>query len=145
MRLFVLARLCVAASLLNAGAAHAANDGSFRIGDWSGRPYFSEQKAKKQKEKRFDRCAAQQTNADKITMIFSLDSHYMWTFDLANPSWNFPNGSNSTSRSATGRAAISAKGSPLSIHSSFACSCPTALVLLRPSDGCSNSKWSPAG
>jgi hypothetical protein len=93
MRLFVLAWLCVAASLLSAGAAHAANDGSIRIGDWILRPHFSEQKGKKQKETRFDRCTAQQTNADKITMIFSLDSHYMWTFELANPSWNFPNGS----------------------------------------------------
>lgn len=94
MRLFVLAHLFfVAAGFLSAGGAYAANDGSFRVGDWSGRPYFSEQKDKKQKEKRLDRCAAQQTNAHKITMIFSLDSHYMWTLELANPSWNFPNGS----------------------------------------------------
>ena len=93
MRWVIALRICVAASLLSGGAAHAADDGSFRIGDWSGRPYFSEQKDKKQKERRFDRCAAQQTNADKITMIYSLDSHYMWTFELSNPSWNFPNGS----------------------------------------------------
>lgn len=92
MRLFVLARLCVAASFLCAGAAHAANDGSFRIGDWTLRPHFSELKDKKQKEKRLDRCSAQQTNGDKITIIFSVDSHYMWTFELANPSWNFPSG-----------------------------------------------------
>ena len=77
MRWIPALRICVAASLLSGGAAHAADDGSFRIGDWSGRPYFSEQKDKKQKEKRFDRCSAQQTNADKITMIYSLDSHYM--------------------------------------------------------------------
>jgi len=93
MRWVPALRICVAASLLSGGAAHAADDGSFSIGDWSGQPYFSEQKNKKQKERRFDRCAAQQTNADKITMIYSLDSHYMWTFELSNPSWNFPNGS----------------------------------------------------
>ena len=93
MRLFVLACLCVAAGLLSAGAAQAANDGSIRIADWTLAPHFSEHKDKRQKEKRLDRCTAQLTNADKITMIFSLDSHYMWTLELANPSWNFPNGS----------------------------------------------------
>jgi hypothetical protein len=93
MRWVTTLRIFVAASLLSGGAAHAANDGSFRIGDWSGRPHFSEQKDKKQKEKRFDRCSAQQTNADRITIIYSLDSHYLWTFELSNPSWNFPTGS----------------------------------------------------
>jgi len=93
MRLFVLACLCVAAGLLSAGAAQAANDGSIRIADWILRPHFSEQKDKKQKEKRLERCTAQLTNADKITMIYSLDTHYMWTFELSNPSWNFPSGS----------------------------------------------------
>jgi hypothetical protein len=93
MRWFTALRICVAASLLSGGVAHAANDGGFRIGDWSGRPHFSEQKDKRQKERRFDRCSAQQTNADKITMIYSLDSHYMWSFELSNPSWNFPSGS----------------------------------------------------
>src|SRR6187401_1616940 len=92
MRWIPALRICVAASLLGGSAAHAAND-SIRIGDWILRPHFSEQKDKKQKEKRLDRCTAQLTNADKITMIFSLDSHYMWTLELANPSWNFPNGS----------------------------------------------------
>src|SRR5690348_5861467 len=80
-------RICVAASLLSGGVAYAANDISIRIGDWILRPHFSEQKDKKQKEKRFDRCSAQLTNADKITMIYSLDSHYMWTLELSNPSW----------------------------------------------------------
>ena len=91
MRLFVLASFCVA-TFFGACAAHAANDVSIRIGDWILRPHFSAQKDKKQKEKLFERCSAQQTNADKITVIFSIDSHYMWTFELANPSWNFPNG-----------------------------------------------------
>jgi hypothetical protein len=26
-------------------------------------------------------------------MIYSIDTHYMWTFELSNPSWNFPSGS----------------------------------------------------
>src|SRR6187401_3771142 len=93
MRLFVLACLCVAAGLLSAGAAQAANDGSIRIADWTLAPHFSEHKDKRQKEKRLDRCTAQLTNADKITMIYSLDTHYMWTLELSNPSWNFPSGS----------------------------------------------------
>jgi len=83
----------VAASLLSGAAVQAANDVSIRIGDWILRPHFSEQKDKKQKEKRLDRCTAQLTNADKITMIYSLDTHYMWTLELSNPSWNFPSGS----------------------------------------------------
>ena len=92
MRWIPALRICVAASLLGGSAGHAAND-SIRIGDWILRPHFSEQKDKKQKEKRLDRCTAQLTNADKITMIYSLDTHYMWTLELSNPSWNFPSGS----------------------------------------------------
>jgi hypothetical protein len=93
MRLFVWANLCIAAALWSADPATAASDVTIRIGDWILRPQFSVQKDKKQTGKLFERCTAQQTNADKISMIFSLDSHYMWTFELANPSWNFPNGS----------------------------------------------------
>ena len=93
MRWVIALRICIAASLLSAGVAHAANDVSIRIGDWILRPHFNEQKDKKQKAKRLDRCTAQLTNADRITMIYSLDSHYMWTFELSNPSWNFPSGS----------------------------------------------------
>jgi hypothetical protein len=92
MRGAIVLRICVAASLLGGGVANATNDISIRIGDWILRPHFAEQKDKK-KEKRLRRCSAQQANADRITMIYSLDSHYMWTFELSNPSWNFPNGS----------------------------------------------------
>jgi hypothetical protein len=93
MRWLTALRICVIASLLSGGVAHAANDVSIRIGDWVLRPHFSEQKDKKQKEKRLDRCTAQLTNADRITMIYSIDTHYLWTFELSNPSWNFPSGS----------------------------------------------------
>ena len=93
MRLLVLAQIGVVTGLLNSFAAHAANDVSIRIGDWVLRPHFSEQKDKKQKERRLDRCTAQLTNADRITMIYSIDTHYLWTFELSNPSWNFPSGS----------------------------------------------------
>ena len=51
MRWITALGICLAAGFLSGGLAHAANDGSFRIGDWTGRPYFSEQKDKKQKEK----------------------------------------------------------------------------------------------
>lgn len=111
MRRLRLFSICVALTLLSGGSTRAANDnvraandlafrvandGSFSIAGWSGRPYFTEindGKNKRQKEKRLDRCAAQQTNADGISIIYSLDSHYMWTFELSNPSWNFPKGS----------------------------------------------------
>ena len=93
MRRITTLRICIVAGLLSGGSANAANDTSIRIGDWILRPHFSEQKDKKQKEKRLDRCSAQLTNADKITMIYSIDTHYMWTFELSNPSWNFPSGS----------------------------------------------------
>ena len=93
MRLTSLLCIWVAASLLIGAAAHAANDVSIRIGDWILRPHFSEQRDKKPKDRRLDRCSAQLTNADKITMIYSLDTHYLWTFELSNPSWNFPSGS----------------------------------------------------
>ena len=86
MRWTKVSRICIVLSLLSASAVHAQNSGSIRIGDWILRPHYGEQKDKKQKTKLLERCTAQQTNADKITMIFSLDSHYMWTFELANPS-----------------------------------------------------------
>src|SRR5262249_21352367 len=61
--------------------------GAFQVGDWVGRAHWN------QKDKRLDRCSAQLTNPGKITMIYLLDRHYMWTFDLSSPSWNFPKGS----------------------------------------------------
>ena len=78
--------LCMAATLFGNSFGYAANEGAFQVGDWVGRPHFN------QKEKRLDRCSAQLTNPDKITMIYSLDRHYMWTFGFSNPSWNFPKG-----------------------------------------------------
>src|SRR5512135_1873051 len=72
--------------LFSGSIAPAANDGAFQIADWTGRAYWN------QKEKRFDRCSARLTNSDNITIIFSLDRHYMWTFELSSPSWNFPKG-----------------------------------------------------
>ena len=92
MRWVSLILACVATSLWGGGIAPAANDGALQISDWTVRSYFNP-KEKNQKEKTLDRCSAQQTNADKITIIYSLDRHYMWTFELSNPSWNFPKGS----------------------------------------------------
>jgi hypothetical protein len=77
---------CAAAGFFCSGIVRAANDSAFQIADWTGRAYLN------QKEKRLDRCSAQMTNANKITIIFSLDRHYMWTFELSNPTWNFPKG-----------------------------------------------------
>ena len=78
--------VCGAVSLFATGLGHAANEGAFQIADWVGRAHWN------QKDKRLDRCSAQLTNPDKITMIYSLDRHYMWTFELSSPSWNFPKG-----------------------------------------------------
>ena len=93
MRWVTALGICVVASLLSGSVVHAADDISIRIDDWILRPHFSGQKDKKHKEKRLDRCTAQLTNADSITMIYSLDTHYLWSFELSNPSWNFPSGS----------------------------------------------------
>jgi len=81
-----LLAVCLVSSLFGSGLARAANDNTFQIGDWTGRAHSN------QKEKQLDRCSAQLTNPDKITVIYSLDRHYMWTFELSNPTWNFPKG-----------------------------------------------------
>jgi len=86
MRWFNLLAICLACSLFG-GSLRAANENTFQVGDWTGRVHWN------QKEKQFDRCSAQLTNLDNITVIYSLDRHYMWTFELSNPSWNFPKGS----------------------------------------------------
>jgi hypothetical protein len=78
--------ICLASSLFGGSIARAANDTTFQIGDWTGRAHWN------QKEKHLDRCSAQLTNPDKITVIYSLDRHYLWTFELSNPTWNFPKG-----------------------------------------------------
>ena len=92
MRWVTLVLVCVALALPGIRSGHAATDGVSAIPDWIVRPIFS-QKEKNQKERTLDRCSAQLTNADRITIIYSLDRHYMWTFELSNPSWNFPKGS----------------------------------------------------
>jgi len=86
LRGFSLLAICLAGSLFGASPARAANDSTFQVGDWTGRAHWN------QKEKQLDRCSAQLTNPDKITVIYSLDRHYMWTLELSNPSWNFPKG-----------------------------------------------------
>jgi hypothetical protein len=86
MRWSSLLAVCVASSLFAGSLAPAANDNAFQIGDWTGRAHWN------QKEKQLDRCSAQLTNLDRITVIYSVDRHYMWTLELSNPSWNFPKG-----------------------------------------------------
>lgn len=86
MRRLKHALFCAALALSGSTAAHAAADGSFRIFDWVGRAYWNKQ------ERHFDRCAAQWTNPDKITITYSLDRHYVWSLDLSNPAWRFSKG-----------------------------------------------------
>jgi hypothetical protein len=86
MRWSSLLAICLVCSLCGGRPTLAANDNPFQIGDWTGRAHWN------QKEKQFDRCSAQLTNPDNITVIYSVDRHYMWTLELSNPSWNFPKG-----------------------------------------------------
>lgn len=87
MRWLSLFILCTATSLLGSGFACAAADGAFRISDWVGRAYWNPQN-----KKQFDYCSAQLTNADKITIVYSLDRQYMWHLELSSPAWNFTKG-----------------------------------------------------
>jgi len=88
MRWFYLFIMCAAIGHFDGGAARAANDGAFKILDWNGRAYWTQNR----KDRQFDRCSAELTNTDKISIIYSLDRHFMWTFELSNPTWNFPKG-----------------------------------------------------
>ena len=81
-----LLAICLLGCIFGGSPARTANDNSFQIGDWTGRAHW------KPKEKQLDHCSAQQTNPDRITIIYSVDRHFMWTFELSNPSWNFPKG-----------------------------------------------------
>jgi hypothetical protein len=92
MRWVSLVLVCVSIAFSGSRTGLAASDDVSAIPDWTVRPNFSP-KEKNQKERTLDRCSAQLTNADRITIIYSLDRHYMWTFELSNPSWNFPKGS----------------------------------------------------
>jgi hypothetical protein len=80
--LFVLAAI----NLSSSGIAYAASDGTFRISDWVGRAYWNKQ------EIQLDHCSAQLTNADKITIIYSLDRQYVWSLEISSPAWNFIKG-----------------------------------------------------
>ena len=75
-----------AINLFVGAAAYAAGDGTFHISDWVGRAYWNKQ------EKQLDRCSAQLTNADKITIIYSLDRRYVWSLEISSPAWNFTKG-----------------------------------------------------
>jgi hypothetical protein len=87
MRWVSLFIICAATSLLNNGVACAAADGAFRISDWVGRAYWNQQN-----KKQLDHCSAQLTNANKITIIYSLDHQYMWRLELSSPAWKFTKG-----------------------------------------------------
>ncbi len=79
------ALFCAALMLSCATTAQAA-DGTFRIFDWVGHAYWNKQ------ERLLDRCSAQTTNADKITITYSLDRDYVWALELSSPSWRFNKG-----------------------------------------------------
>src|SRR5262245_11144621 len=67
-----LMSVCGAMGLYAASSGHSANESACQVGDWVGRAYWN------QKNKRLDRCSAQLMNPGKITMIYSLNRHYMW-------------------------------------------------------------------
>lgn len=87
MRWVSLFVLCTATNLFSSGVASAAADGFFRISDWDGRAYWNQQE-----KKQLDRCSAKLTNADKITITYSLDHKYMWSLEFSSPVWNFTKG-----------------------------------------------------
>jgi len=77
---------CILGLIFDCGLAGARAIGKFRIGDWVGSTYRNDH------TRRFDHCAARSTNADGITIIYSLDRSYIWSFELSNPNWNFARG-----------------------------------------------------
>jgi len=86
MRWVSLFVLCTAINFSSSGIAYAASDGIFHVSDWVGRAYWN------QHEKQLDHCSAQLTNADNITIIYSLDRQYTWSIELSSPAWNFIKG-----------------------------------------------------
>lgn len=86
MRLIILIILNMVGSLLALTSGAAATTSAFRIGDWEGHAYRNDHTRK------FEYCAAQTTNANGITIIYSLNRHYVWSFELSNPSWRFVRG-----------------------------------------------------
>jgi hypothetical protein len=65
---------------------YAGAFGVFRIGDWTGNAYRND------RTREFEYCTAQSTSADGITIIYSLDRRYVWSFELSSPNWNFARG-----------------------------------------------------
>ena len=78
--------LCAAMYLCHGEVVRAASDSSFRIFDWAGRVSWNKQ------DKQLDHCSAQLANADGITIIYSLDRHYVWSLEFSSPTWNFTKG-----------------------------------------------------
>lgn len=78
--------LFAAIYLCGSGFANAATDSTFRIFDWLGSASWNKQ------ERQLDHCSAQLTNADKITIIYSLDRQYGWSLEISSPAWNFTKG-----------------------------------------------------
>ena len=78
--------LCTAMYLCHGEVAGAASDSSFRIFDWAGHVSWNKQ------DKQLDHCSAQLANADGITIIYSLDRHYVWSLEFSSPTWNFTKG-----------------------------------------------------
>ena len=86
MRRVNLFVVCAAASFFAAASAALQTIAHSRSPIGPAAPMSTKRKSE------LDRCSAQMTNANNITIIFSLDRHYMWTFELSNPTWNFPKG-----------------------------------------------------
>lgn len=59
---------------------------SFRVGGWTGGAYHNTQ------NHGFDRCAAQMAGTGNATIVYALDSRYVWSLELSSPAWNFLRG-----------------------------------------------------
>lgn len=86
MRPVFLIILIIIGLLLAPTSGSASTTGAFRIGDWVGHAYRDDH------TRQFEYCAAQTTNDNGITIIYSLDRHYVWSFEISNPSWRFVRG-----------------------------------------------------
>jgi hypothetical protein len=83
----MLAMVCLlGGSLLTARSAPAATLKTYQYMNWSMTARSNDQ------TKQFDRCSAQTTYANGVTIAFSVDRRYSWGLAFSNPDWDFVEG-----------------------------------------------------
>src|SRR6188768_4416785 len=71
--------------LLCVGTAHAQTKTAIHLGGWTGGPVFSG-------GKQAQSCAASATNAQGISVTYSVDRDYRWRLSFSNSTWSFSQG-----------------------------------------------------